>query len=112
MGRQPLPVFKGTLDLIILKTLSLGSLHGYDIFKWVRQKIGEDIQIEHAALYQALLRLEKKGWLEAEWRKSPTGREVRFYSLTDTGHDELKTRANSWDRYSKAIFRILATVEA
>jgi transcriptional regulator len=112
MGHHPLPVLKGTLDLIILKTLSLGSLHGYDIFKWVRQKIGEDIQIEHAALYQSLLRLEKKGWLEAEWRKSPTGREVRFYSLTDEGKSELAARTSSWDRYSKAIYHILDIVEA
>jgi len=112
MGRQPLPVLKGTLDIIILKTISLGSLHGYDIFKWVRQKIGDDIQIEHAALYQSLLRLEKKGWLEAEWKKSPTGREVRFYSLTEDGYGELESRTSSWDRYSKAIYRILGTVEA
>jgi len=112
MSRQPLPVLKGTLDLIILKTLSLGPMHGYNITKWVQHKVGDDIHIEHAALYQALLRLEKRGWLKADWKRSPTGREVRFYRLTDSGRSGLIERTHSWNRYARAMYRVLRTVEA
>jgi len=112
MSKEALTLLKGTLDLLILKTLSLGPLHGYEIAKWVQRKTGEAIQIEYGALYQALLRLEGKGWLRAEWRESPTGREVRFYELTSKGKQQLEEQSERWDRYVVAMYSVLRTVEA
>jgi transcriptional regulator len=112
MGNNSLTLMKGTLDLLILKTLSFQPLHGYEIAKWVKRKTTEAIDIEYGALYHALLRLERKGWLEAEWRKSPTGREVRFYELTADGRHQLKQQSLSWDRYVEAMYSVLRAAEA
>jgi transcriptional regulator len=112
MTKKALSLMKGTLDLLILKTLSLGPLHGYEISKWIERKTGDAIQIEYGALYQALLRMEGKGWLEAEWRQSPTGREVRFYELTRAGRAQLEEQSESWDRYVNAMYSVLHTAES
>ncbi len=112
MGKESLTLLKGTLDLLILKTLSLGPLHGYEIAKWVKQQTHEAIDIEYGALYQALLRLESRGWLEAEWRESPTGREVRFYDLTSEGRRQFAEQSESWDRYVAAMASVLKAAEA
>lgn len=110
-GEYSLEILRGTLDLLILKTLSLGPMHGYDISKWVQWKTDDSIQIEHGALYQALRRLEKKSLLKAEWRKSATGREARFYELTREGHDRLAEQTHSWHRYVGAMSCVLQAVE-
>ena len=112
MTAKALSLMKGTLDLLILKTLSIGPLHGYEISKWIERKTGEEIHIEYSALYQALLRMEGKGWLEAEWRQSPTGRAVRFYELTAAGRDQLEQQSKSWDRYVSAMYSVLRIAEA
>ncbi len=112
MSKKSLALMKGTLDLLIMKTLSLGPLHGYEISKWIERKTGDAIQVEYGALYQALLRMEGKGWLQAEWRQSPTGREVRFYELTHGGRAQLEDQSESWDRYVTAMYTVLRTVEA
>jgi len=112
MSKKSLALMKGTLDLLILKTLSLGPLHGYEISKWIERKTGDTIQVEYGALYHALLRMEGKGWLETEWRQSPTGREVRFYELTGNGRAQLEEQSESWDRYATAMNTVLSTVEA
>ncbi len=112
MTRKALALMKGTLDLLIMKTLSLGPLHGYEIAKWIEKKTGDALQIEYGALYQALLRMEGKGWLETEWRQSPTGREVRFYELTGAGRAQLEEQSESWDRYVTAMNTVLRTMEA
>ncbi len=111
MSKDSLTLLKGTLDLLILKTLSLGPLHGYELAKWVRQQTDEAIDIEYGALYQALLRLEARGWLSAEWRESATGREVRFYDLTAEGREQLEQQAESWDRYVAAMYSVLKAAE-
>ena len=111
MTRKAMALMKGTLDLLILKVLSLGPLHGYEISKWIEKKTGDAINIEYGALYQALLRMEGKGWLEAEWRQSATGREVRFYELTATGREQLEQQSESWDRYVSAMYSVLRTAE-
>ena len=107
MDDESLELMRGTLDLLVLKTVSLSPMHGYDISKWVRQRTAETIRIEDGALYQALRRLEKKRWLEADWRLSPRGREVRFYSLTERGRKELATRTMTWNRYVAAMSSVL-----
>jgi transcriptional regulator len=112
MTKKALSLMKGTLDLLILKTLSLGPLHGYEISKWIERKTGDAIHIEYGALYQSLLRMEGKGWLEAEWRQSPTGREVRFYELTALGREQLEQQSESWDLYVTAMYSVLRTAES
>lgn len=112
MSRDSLDLIKGTLDLLILKTLSLGPKHGYDISKWVRWKTGGTIRIEDSALYQALRRMENKGLLESEWKQSPTGREAKFYQLTPEGNNQLMKQSHNWQLYSEAMSSVLSTQES
>ena len=112
MGKSALSLLKGTLDLLILKTVSLEPLHGYEIAKWVKRASGEAFDIDYSALYQALLRLEGRGWLTTEWRESPTGREVRFYRLAPEGRRQLTRPTQDWGRYVEAMDRVLSTTEA
>jgi transcriptional regulator len=107
MSQESLELLRGTLDTLILKTLALGPLHGYEISKWIKQQTKDAIQIEEGALYPALRRLEKRGWLESEWGLSTTNREVKFYKLTREGHMQLQTQVETWDRYVKAMSYVL-----
>lgn len=105
---KPLELFRGTLDVVILQTLSGGALHGYGISRWVRETTGESFSIEEGALYPALRRLEKRGLIEATWGRSETGREARFYELTSAGREELASSVQNWERYVDAMSRVLA----
>lgn len=109
MPRQSLELLKGTLDLVILKTLEPGALHGYGISRWVREATEEDFSIEEGALYPALRRLEKRGYVEAEWGVTDTGREARFYRLTAAGRAELGSGLRTWERYVRAMSRVLGS---
>jgi PadR family transcriptional regulator PadR len=111
MAREALTLMKGTLDLLILKTVSLKPQHGYEIARWVRARTDDALQIENGALYQALFRLEARGLLRAEWRISKTGREVRFYELTREGKRRLDEETRTWQSYVKAMHCVLSAVE-
>ena len=111
MGRDSMNLMKGTLDLLIMKTISLKPMHGYDISRWVFQRTSERIQIDDSALYQALRRMENRGWLISEWRESPTGREAKFYQLSPEGKAQLDTRTQSWRTYTEAMSTVLVAVE-
>jgi transcriptional regulator len=100
-------LIKGTLDILILKTVSWGPLHGYAISRWIRETSGEELTVEEGALYPALRRLEKKGWLTAEWGETETGREARFYTLTADGRARLQVEVSTWQRYVAAMSRVL-----
>lgn len=102
-----LNLIKGTLDVLILKTLSWGPMHGYSISRWIRDTTEEELTVEEGALYPALRRLERKGWLEAEWGETETGREARFYTLTEAGRDQLQAEVSAWQRYATAMARVL-----
>jgi len=106
---NPLELFKGTLDVLILKTLSQGALHGYGVSRWVRETTEEELTIEEGALYPALRRLERKGLVEAEWGVTDTGREAKFYSLTAEGRTELEAGLSHWHRYVRAMSRVLGS---
>ena len=106
MGR-PLELLKGTLDLLILKTLSHGSLHGYGVSLAIRKATRESLQVDEGALYPALRRLQRKGLLEAEWKVTDTGREAKFYSLTPTGEAQLASKLSIWHRYVEAMAQVL-----
>ena len=105
---QPTNLLQGTLDLLILKALSLGVQHGYGVLLRINQITGGGLQVEQGALYPALHRLEKRGWIEAEWGLSEKNRKAKYYQLTTLGRRHLRARATTWARYSAAVSKVLA----
>jgi transcriptional regulator len=108
MGK-PSDLVQGTLDLLILKTISLEPKHGWAIAKRIQQISGEVLQVQQGSLYPALHRLEKRGWLLAEWGESENGREAKFYRLSAKGRKQLSEEEASWRRLSEAIGLVLET---
>ena len=102
MGK-PNDLVQGTLDLLILKTLTLEAMHGWAIGKRIQQVSNEVLQVQQGSLYPALHRLEKRGWLESDWGESENGRQAKFYSLTAAGRKQLEAETASWNRLSAAI---------
>ena len=109
MGK-PSDLLQGTLDLLILKTLSLEPRHGWAIAKRIEQVSREALQITQGALYPALHRLEHQGWIRSEWRTTDTGREAKFYRLTKSGRVQLEKELAQWDRLSSAVGLVLGMV--
>lgn len=102
MGK-PSDLVQGTLDLLILKTISLEPKHGWAIAKRIQQISREVLQVQQGSLYPALHRLEQRGWIKARWKESETGRKAKFYSLTAVGRAQLEKEAENWSRLSSAI---------
>lgn len=100
---------QGTLELLVLKVLSHRPLHGYGIAKWIGEETGGALELEDAALYQGLHRMEDKGWIEADWGRSETGRRAKLYRLTEAGRRRLTTGSDGWMRYADAVRRVLET---
>lgn len=100
---RPSDLIQGTLDLLILKTISAEPKHGWAIAKRIEQVSEEALQVTQGALYPALHRLEQQGWISAEWRTTETGREAKFYKLTRAGAAQLKKELAQWERLSNAI---------
>ena len=107
MAQPPLPLVQGTLDLLVLRTLASGALHGYGIASAVRECTNGDLSIEDAALYQALHRLDRQGLVEAEWAASEHNRRARYYTLTPAGRKRLREETANWRRYSRAVEAVL-----
>jgi transcriptional regulator len=103
MASSRFPIPQGTLDMLILRILALESAHGYGIARRLQQISRDALHINQGSLYPALHRLEQKRWLKAEWRKSETGREAKFYSLTRAGHKQLEVEKTSWDRLTATV---------
>ncbi len=104
---ERLELLQGTLDLLILRTLIFGSQHGQGIARAIQQTSQEELLVEHGALYPALQRLEKRGWISAKWGTSSNNRKARFYSLTAGGRKQLVRETTKWKRLAVAIGRIL-----
>ncbi len=102
MGK-PSDLVQGTLDLLILKTISLEPKHGWAIAKRIQQVSREALQVQQGSLYPALHRLEQQGWIEAKWAESETGRQAKFYSLTAAGRKQMERETENWNRLSGAI---------
>jgi transcriptional regulator len=107
MPRDVSDLLHGTLDVLVLKTLSWGAMHGYAIAEWIEQHGDGDLVIVDAALYKALHRLEDAGAIEAEWGLSENNRRAKYYSLTSRGRAMLRAEAATWRRYAAAVGRIL-----
>lgn len=107
---KPTDLVQGTLDLLILKTISIEPKHGWAIAKRIQQVSQETLQIQQGSLYPALHRLEQQAWISAEWRASETGRMAKFYSLTASGRKQLKQELANWSRLSTAINLVVQEV--
>jgi transcriptional regulator len=112
-GSEPdLDLLQGTLDVMILKALSWGPMHGFGVAKWVRSTTGDVLQIEDSALYPALHRMEHRGLIDADWGLTENKRRAKYYRLTAKGRSQLRARVSSWDRYARAVSQVIhATVE-
>jgi len=110
MGK-PNDLVHGTLDLLILKTISLEAKHGWAIAKRIQQMSGEVLQVQQGSLYPALHRLEHQGWIKASWKESETGREAKFYSLTRAGRVQMEKELANWSRLSSAINQVVLPAE-
>jgi len=104
--RQKADLLQGTLDMLILKALSLGPLHGYGVIQRIRQMSGEMLDVEQGSLYPALYRIEQRGWVSSEWGENETGRRAKFYSLTRAGRRQLAEEEASWDRLVLAVSKV------
>jgi transcriptional regulator len=107
MADTSLELVQGTLDVLILKSLSWGALHGYAVAESIGERSGQVLKVEEGALYPALHRLEKRGLLEAEWGLSENNRRAKFYKLTSAGRAHLRAEAQTWTRYAAAVSRVL-----
>lgn len=101
------PLLKGTLDVLVLKALSWEPMHGYDIIEWIRGQSNGLLEVDDAALYQSLHRLEDRGSVRSEWGLSENNRRAKYYELSAAGRKELAAEATSWRSYAHAVFTIL-----
>jgi PadR family transcriptional regulator, regulatory protein PadR len=108
MPPSDLELLRGTLDLLILKTLSWRAMHGLGVLRWIEQVTGNRLQVEEGALYPALHRMERRGWLDAEWGYTEKNREAKFYRLTPLGRRQLIAEVSKWSRYTEAVELLLA----
>jgi len=111
MNQEKLEFLKGTLDMLILKIVALGPIHGYAISQRIQQISKDFFQVPQGSLYPALHRLEDRGWVKAEWKESDTGRHAKFYTLTKKGRRQLETEVANWGQVSDAVAMILRTAE-
>jgi PadR family transcriptional regulator, regulatory protein PadR len=103
-------LLQGTLDMLILKALSLGPLHGYGIIQRLRQLSDELLEVEQGSLYPAVYRIEQRGWISSKWGVTETGRRAKFYALTKAGSKQLTAEEESWDRLALAIAKVRKAV--
>ena len=108
---QKAEFLKGTLDMLILKVVALGPIHGYAISQRIQQISKDFFQVQQGSLYPALHRLEDRAWLAAEWKQTETGREAKFYTLTRKGRRQLEAEIRNWEQISDAVGLILRTAE-
>jgi transcriptional regulator len=108
--KSPLLLLQGSLDLLVLRTLASGPTHGYGVATFIRERSSGALEIEDAALYQALHRLERRGLVEAEWGLSDNNRRARYYELTADGRKRLRAEAANWQRYAHAVAAVLEGV--
>src|SRR5690348_9066457 len=111
MAEEKTEFLKGTLDMLVLKIVALGPIHGYAIAQRVQQISRDFFQLQQGSLYPALHRLEDRGWLKAEWKATETGREAKFYALTAKGRRQLETEVENWERLIDAVALILRTAQ-
>ena len=108
MAGSDLDLVRGTLDLMVLKALSWGPMHGLAVLRWIERVADERLKIEEGALYPALHRMEQRGWLAAEWGYTEANRKAKFYRLTPSGRKQLTNELSRWSRYTEAVGLVIA----
>ena len=108
MTAQSLDLLQGTLDLIVLKSLSWGPMHGFGLARWIQSTTDDLLQVEEGSLYPALYRMENRGWIKAQWALTENGRRAKYYKLTAVGRKQLAAEAKSWEQITGAIGKIMA----
>ena len=107
MAKPQTELLKGTLDMLILRTLLFGQMHGHGIAKHIQRTSEEALQVEHGSLYPALHRLERQGWIGSRWETTERGREMKFYRLTAAGRKQLTIEESKWKQLARAIARVM-----
>ena len=105
-------LLQGTLDLLVMNALVFGPRHGYEVARWVRETTEGTLQVDDGALYTSLHRMEKRGWVEAEWGVADAGRRAKFYSLTRSGRRAMATETREWTQYVEAVFKVIKAADA
>ncbi|HET7553333.1 MAG TPA: PadR family transcriptional regulator [Gemmatimonadaceae bacterium] len=112
MTATSVDVLQGTLDVLVLKTLSWGPMHGYGVARWLQQITGDVLRIEEGSLYPALHRMERRGWIESEWGLSENNRRAKYYKLTTAGRRQLRVESSSWSVFAQAVSTVLTATTA
>ncbi len=107
MARSTVELLQGTLDVLVLQTLSWGAMHGYGIARWIQQVTDDALQLEEGTLYPALYRLENRGWVKAQWKRTENNRRAKYYQLTPAGRRQLATGTAAWSRLVKVVGKVL-----
>jgi transcriptional regulator len=107
MPKHELQLLQGTLDVLVLKTLTGGPRHGYAIARWIRDTTDDELVVEDRALYVSLHRMQQRGWVESEWGVSENNRRARYYGLTGAGRKQLRAQTARWARYAAAVWKVL-----
>jgi transcriptional regulator len=105
-------LLQGTLDMLVLKALSWGSMHGYEVTRWLEERSGEALRVEEGSLYPALHRLARRGLVKAEWGVSENNRRAKYYTLTAAGRRQLSAEARSWEQFAAVVGRVLSSQPA
>jgi PadR family transcriptional regulator PadR len=108
MASAPVDLLQGTLDLIVLKALSWGPMHGFGLARWIQLTTDDVLQVEEGSLYPALYRMENRGWIKANWAVTENGRRAKYYKLMAAGKKQLEAASRSWDAVSGAMAKIMA----
>ena len=104
---EAMDLLQGTVDVLVLRTLTWGPMHGYAVSRWIHQRTDGVLELEDAPLYKALHRLERAGFVAAEWGLSENNRRARYYTLTPAGRRQLRAEESAWRRYAEAVFKVL-----
>jgi transcriptional regulator len=109
MERTPVDYLPGTLETLVLKTLTHGAMHGYGIARWIEERTDHALPVEEGSLYPALYRMEKRGWIDAEWGTSELGRKAKFYRLTRQGRQQIAADARAWTLFAQAVNKVMVS---
>ena len=112
MGSKKIDLLQGTLDVLILKAVSIDSMHGYGVAVWLEKSTDDVLKIEEGSLYPALHRMQRKGWLDAEWGRSENNRRAKYYRITPAGRKHLRQESASWDQFAGAVSSVLGAPPA
>jgi len=109
VAASPVELLQGTLDVLVLKALSWGPMHGYGVARWLQQTTDDVLSIEEGSLYPALHRMERRGWIESDWGLSENNRRAKYYKLTTEGRRQLRAESSTWSLFSAAVSKVLTS---